>query len=171
MTPLARTKAHLEKFGWSVGIVERWLSFGGKGGIRKDLFEVGDLVALYVGDYYRGIWLLQVTSGSNHASRANKIRALILAPDAMKLVRKDGDEEKARAVTAVVCEQLRQHPLNVWLSLGGRIAVVSWSKHGQRGKRKLWVPRFEELDVLNTADVLNAALGVNVLNAALGVKP
>lgn len=33
----------------------------------------------------------------------------------------------------------------VWLAAGGRIEVWSWSKCGERGKRKLWTLRREEL--------------------------
>jgi hypothetical protein len=145
MTPLARTKQHLESLGWSVGIVEQWVSFGGRGGIRRDLFNVGDLIGLYTGNFHRGIWLIQVTTGAHHAERAAKINALLLAPAHLELCRKDGDEEKARVATEVIRYQLAHHAVVRWQTLGGRIAVISWSKQGERGKRKLWTPRFEEL--------------------------
>lgn len=32
-----------------------------------------------------------------------------------------------------------------WLMAGGRIALISWTKHGPRGKRKLWAPRIERI--------------------------
>ena len=34
-----------------------------------------------------------------------------------------------------------------WLLLGNRIWVVSWSKRGERGKRKLWEPRIESVNI------------------------
>jgi hypothetical protein len=58
---------------------------------------------------------IQCTSGSNGAARKTKIAT------------ECGDAARA------------------WLSSGGRIEVWSWRKVGQRGKRKLWEPRIEEI--------------------------
>ena len=36
-----------------------------------------------------------------------------------------------------------------WLAAGGKIAVVSWRKAGERGKRKLWTARTEWVKAVN----------------------
>lgn len=35
-----------------------------------------------------------------------------------------------------------------WLMAGGKIALISWTKHGPKGKRKLWAPRIERWNTL-----------------------
>ncbi len=52
--------------------VEHWVSFGGKGGIRKDLFGFADFVAVRDGF----VLLVQATSWSNVSARVKKIREL-----------------------------------------------------------------------------------------------
>jgi hypothetical protein len=43
-------------------------------------------------------------------------------------------------------EKARQEPrLSAWLGAGARFSVWSWSKRGERGKRKLWALREESL--------------------------
>lgn len=65
----------------------------------------------------RGILGVQATSTSNFASRITKAKT----------------ECKDR--------------LSWWLRTGGRFAVCGWSKKGKAGQRKLWVPRWQELDL------------------------
>lgn len=38
-----------------------------------------------------------------------------------------------------------------WLACGGRILILSWSKKGERGRRKLWAPRAEWVTRLSAA--------------------
>ncbi len=35
----------------------------------------------------------------------------------------------------------------LWIETGNRIWVVSWRKAGEKGKRKLWTPRIEEVTI------------------------
>lgn len=65
-TPTARSMAHLRALGWTVGVVEQRIP---RTNITRDLFGFVDLVAI------RGPVTLavQVTSGSNVASRVRKI--------------------------------------------------------------------------------------------------
>lgn len=42
-------------------------------------------------------------------------------------------------------KSLAEPRLRTWLNAGGRFQIISWSKTGQRGKRKLWTPRVEEI--------------------------
>jgi hypothetical protein len=61
--------------GWEVDVVERWIPAqwgkSGKGGFRKDLFGFGDL--LMYNAVLKQTAIVQVTDGSNSASRRNKI--------------------------------------------------------------------------------------------------
>lgn len=68
MSATQRSKALLEKAGWTVAIVERWNPHAR---IRQDLYGFADLLAMKPG---RTPLLVQVTSGSNVASRLQKIR-------------------------------------------------------------------------------------------------
>ena len=65
-SPTQRSKAHLEKQGYRVAIVEHWNSFAR---IRQDLFGIVDLLCL------RGSETLavQTTSASNMSARVKKI--------------------------------------------------------------------------------------------------
>lgn len=65
-SPTQRSKAHLEKQGYRVAIVEHWNAFAR---IRQDLFGIVDLLCL------RGTETLavQTTSASNMSSRVRKI--------------------------------------------------------------------------------------------------
>ena len=67
MTPQQRSRQQLEKDGWTVATVEHWCSFSRR---RKDLFEFADLFAIKAD---HPPLLVQVTSGSNAASRVQKI--------------------------------------------------------------------------------------------------
>jgi hypothetical protein len=42
-------------------------------------------------------------------------------------------------------KSLREPRLRTWLASGGRFEIASWSKRGERGKRKTWTWRREEL--------------------------
>lgn len=47
MSATQRTIKTLSEMGYTVGIVERFLSHGGKFGVRKDLFGLFDLIAMH----------------------------------------------------------------------------------------------------------------------------
>ena len=66
MTPTARSLAWLRDAGWLVDVVERRIT----GRIKRDLFGMFDLLALKDGQ----VLFVQVTTGSNVAARATKIR-------------------------------------------------------------------------------------------------
>lgn len=68
MSPTQRSKALLEQDGWTVAIVERWNPHVR---VRQDLWGFADLIAMKPGHAPK---LVQVTSGSNVASRISKIR-------------------------------------------------------------------------------------------------
>lgn len=66
-----RSKVFLEKLGFKTWRVEQWNSWSRT---KLDAFNIGDLLAYCGADNgYAGIWLIQVTSGSNHSARVKKV--------------------------------------------------------------------------------------------------
>lgn len=102
VSPTQRALQFCRDHGLTAQVVERWNPHAK---VRQDLFGIIDLVVL-VGSSILGV---QVTSGSNHASRETKA------------------EQEPR--------------LREWLRCGGAFEVWSFSKRGERGKRKLWTRR------------------------------
>jgi hypothetical protein len=80
ISPTQRSLKLLRDEGWTVSVVEYWQAVPGHpgGGVRKDLFGFGDLLALREGDKPL---IVQTTSGANLAARRDKIDA----SDAAKL--------------------------------------------------------------------------------------
>jgi len=74
MSPTQRSKAKLEKDGYTVCIVEKWIE---RIKCRKDAFGFGDLLAVKVGQI--GATLVQTTTGSHSADRITKIRGIAAA--------------------------------------------------------------------------------------------
>lgn len=70
MSPTARTLQELRKQGYMVGIVERFNRFGGKFGVRQDLYNLFDLMACKEGF---GIVGVQCGTGSGHQAHKRKI--------------------------------------------------------------------------------------------------
>jgi hypothetical protein len=68
-SPTQRSKAHAEKLGYTVAIVERWNPFAH---IRQDLFGFGDLLCVAHG---LPVLLIQTTTADNMPARLEKIRA------------------------------------------------------------------------------------------------
>jgi hypothetical protein len=68
MSPTARTLEALRRDGWTAQVVESWIP---RLNVRRDLFGVGDVLAVKPGD---PPLLLQCTSGSHHAHRVGKSR-------------------------------------------------------------------------------------------------
>ena len=81
MTPTALSLRHLRAEGWLVDVVERWVPGISGLKVRRDLFGIGDLLALRGPD----VLLVQTTSAGNALSRVRKI----------------GDGEHAEALAAL----------------------------------------------------------------------
>ncbi len=71
-SPTSRSLEALALSGWTAQKVEYWLSFGGKGGIRKDLFGGIDIVAVRPNE----VLGVQATSKSNVSARVKKLLGL-----------------------------------------------------------------------------------------------
>jgi len=76
MTPQQRSRNWLKKAGYRVATVEQDVRIPARNGkpasmFKRDLFGLGDLLAICFG----GIAMIQVTSGSNHATRREKALA------------------------------------------------------------------------------------------------
>lgn len=128
-SPTARTLAECRRRGWIAQVVEKFVRFPPPGH-RVDLFGVLDLVAIVsevdTSISYpfgedpprRGVALLGIQACSGGTSGGGSTAARrdkILA------------EPRARA----------------WVEAGGLLELWSWSKRGDRGKRKLWALRVE----------------------------
>jgi hypothetical protein len=74
MSPTQRALAECKRRGWTCQVVERWNPYARK---SIDLFGVIDIVAITP----NGILGIQVTSGTNHAGRRQKIIAEPRAAD------------------------------------------------------------------------------------------
>lgn len=81
LSPTQRTLRQLRQEGRICGIVERFNRFGGKFGVRIDLFNFIDLIAL---DPQRGIIAVQCCASSSHAAHRKKILENEFAPEWIK---------------------------------------------------------------------------------------
>lgn len=102
--------AHMRAKGWQVANVQRFIKHIH---VTQDAFGFGDYLACKALGAIGGVGptLVQVTDGSNHSHRREKILS----------------EPRALA----------------WLQSGGLVLLLSFSKKGGRGARKLWEPREE----------------------------
>ncbi len=69
-SPMQLTLKNLKKAGFGTWIAE-W--YDARLGIKHDLFTFADIVAYHPDGARRGVWLVQVTSQSNHSTRVKKI--------------------------------------------------------------------------------------------------
>lgn len=79
-SPTSRSLAKLREEGYQAEVVERWISFAGKRGIRKDLFGFIDILAVGHGETVA----VQTTSASNMAARIRKIAESDQVPECRK---------------------------------------------------------------------------------------
>lgn len=69
MSPTSRTLKMLREMGYCAEVVEKWNRWAGPRGIRQDLFDCIDIVAIKSGAPIMGV---QATSTSNMSARVNK---------------------------------------------------------------------------------------------------
>lgn len=130
-TPTSRTLKYLTDEGWMACIVEKYLktpdmSFGR----RIDAFGFGDVLACRPGE----IALVQTTSGAGAPARRRKLLGKLTEADIA------GMDEKQREISLKVAANVR-----TWLKCGGIVMLISWSKMGKKGERKLWTERVETI--------------------------
>ena len=68
MSPTQRSLQHLKVLGYQARVVERWNPFAK---VRQDVFGA-EVIGLKAGE---PVWVVQATSGSNHAARREKLHA------------------------------------------------------------------------------------------------
>jgi hypothetical protein len=137
-SPTARTKQYLEKQGWLVASVEKYIKFGNmQFGRRLDVWGFGDLLACNpekcLAGEDCGIALVQAGSRVDHERHKRKILGTLNEADL-----------KNRSLDSVEAKKIAQNAAT-WKRAGGQILLVSWSKKGPRGQRKVWTPRIEAL--------------------------
>jgi hypothetical protein len=71
MTPTGRTLRELRRDGYTAAITEQWIP---RVNIRRDLFGVGDVLAVRTGE---SPLLIQCTTGAHHANRIAKAKSEI----------------------------------------------------------------------------------------------
>jgi hypothetical protein len=130
-SPTERTMESFRKRGYVCGKTERWISQTKQ---YVDLFGCIDLIAIKPYVVY--------TSGADH----------VFARGIIGVQATTGDHHAHRR-TKALCEPL----LGVWLKSGGRFQIVTWSQRGDRGKKKVWTERVEEL-TLSDFDAPSAAV-------------
>jgi len=118
-SPAQLTMKSLRANGGKCAIVEKWNKFGGVHGVRQDLFNIIDIIHL---DPVRGVVGIQCCAGSGHKKHLEKL----------------------------IIEHA-QESLD-WLSTPGtRLEIWSWSKRKAKrgGKAMIWIPRVEEITIMN----------------------
>lgn len=129
-TTTQRTKKHFEKLGCLVGHVEKWIEVTKQ---RHDLFsrfergDDGELVHDAEGRRIKLAGFDQVVIGCD--------------PFPTLYVQSTTGPNHAAHKKSMV----RNPNISRILEAGNGVALVSWTKKGPRGKRKLWTPRVEFL--------------------------
>jgi hypothetical protein len=120
MTPTQRTLKAMREQGRLCGIVEKFQQYGGKFGVRQDLFGFIDIIAI---DPTEGIVAIQ-SCGQDYSGHVKKLT-----------------EERNEAVF----EWLKHAPCELWSwsRRKYRLSNGSWSK-GYR-----WKPRIADLRIIN----------------------
>lgn len=111
-SPTQRTLKRLRERGMVAGVVEKWIPQTKR---RLDLYGFIDVIGCGEGP----VLAVQATSGSNGASRVEKI-------------------------TGPCAEQAK-----AWLRSGGAIEVHAWRKLKKRKDRKWWHPRVWQITLLH----------------------
>ena len=73
MSPTERTLERLRLWGFSACVVEKFIM---QANIRKDAFGFGDILACKDAGEHKGVWLIQASTGSNHAARKKKAQGI-----------------------------------------------------------------------------------------------
>ena len=66
--------------------------------------------------------------------------------------------------SARIEKSLAEPRLNSWMKAGGRFHVWSWAKKGDRGARKLWTVRIDEIKLVDGKPVIIDVTGKFVLD-------
>lgn len=122
-SPTARTLAECRKREWPAGVVEKFVRFPPPGH-HVDLFGVIDVVAI----------VCEPAAGWSVGTSTIGIQACAGG---------NGDHSRRRA------KILAEPRARQWVEAGNRLELWSWSKRGDRGKRKLWALRVERFAIVD----------------------
>lgn len=112
-SPTSRTLDLLRREGFSAAVVEKWIPQARQ---RKDVFGFGDILAIRRNDVH-----------PNDENDAYAGTWLVQCTS--------GSNHSSRVAKIISIPEAR-----IWLLIGNRISVVSWSKRGGR-----WQPRWQEI--------------------------
>lgn len=130
-SPTQRTLKLFRGEGWTADVVEKWIPMAR---VRKDVFGFGDVLAMKPAACFAISGLDQFDQQKNETISSPGMIALLQACS--------GGDHAARR------DKILAEPrAKTWLQSGGRIAVVSWAKRGDRLKRKLWTCRVEWIEL------------------------
>lgn len=130
-SPTQRTLAFLRRNGWQAAVVEKRIQIpGSPHGKLIDVWAWADVLACR--ENPPEIALVQTTTGSNAAFRRRKMLGKLTEADIAAM------NEKERARVAKIPDTVRS-----WIRAGGVAMLVTWSKLGGKGNRKLWTERVE----------------------------
>ena len=113
--PTQRCIAELKKLNATYQVVERWNSWAKK---RIDLFGCIDILAI-------------IPCDACESMTGRKLVGIQACAG--------GDHAKRRA------KAMAEPKLGEWLLVGNEFEIWSWAKRGERGKRKVWTLRREEI--------------------------
>lgn len=93
-------------------------------------------------------WVVQVVEKWNPYARIRQdlfgcIDIVAIAGDAIVGIQATSDANHASRVT----KAMQEPRLRAWLAAGALFEVWSWGKKGPAGKRKIWTPRREPLEL------------------------
>jgi len=129
-SPTKRSLALLRRRGYLVAIGEKWNPFAK---IRQDIYGFGDLLACKA---VTGLILPDVVASAGRIE--NKMDHF----GGIFLVQCTSGPHHASRKTKIMALPSAK----MWCDSGGGILLMSWTKRGERGKRKLWACREEWID-------------------------
>lgn len=127
-TPTQRCMAEIKRRGWTGAIAEKWVRFP-RPGHHVDLFGVIDIVAIAPPRF--------------DAVLIHGQTPRVIDPGAIVGIQASPGTRHAAHRDKILAEPRAR----LWVEAGGRPELWSWSKRGDRGKRKLWTLRVEAFTV------------------------
>ena len=142
ISPTQRSLAALKKQGWTCGIVERFNPHVGPHGIRQDFCGGIDVIAFR---QYEQLGTIRTGRGRSYGDEMVDKPVLLGRPYTRHVGILGIQCCAASGLAAHRTKLLAEPRMREWVAAGARLVLHSWAKRGDRGKRKLWTCREEEL--------------------------